>query len=78
MGSLVSTSAHPPHPAYSYKLRLAIRVVVHMMNGFEQDLRLLAGTAIQSLASGVEYIQGRQDLSDLTEHSASPVAPPLP
>jgi hypothetical protein len=47
-----------------------------MMNGFEHDLRLLARTAIQSLASGVEYIQGRQDLSDLTEHSASPVAPP--
>jgi hypothetical protein len=51
---------------------------VHMMNEFEQDLRLLARTTIQSLAFGVEYIQGRQDLSDLTEHSASPVTPPLP
>ena len=48
------------------------------MNGFELDLHELARTAFQSLASGVEYIQGRQDLTDLTGHSASPVTPPSP
>lgn len=61
MGSLGSTRAHPPHPAYSCGLRLAAGVAVHIMNGFEQDVCPLARTAIQSLASGVEYIQGRYD-----------------
>jgi hypothetical protein len=62
MGGVVNTHAHPPHPASTYELRLAARVAMHMLNGFEQDLRLLARTPIQSLASGVEYIQGREDL----------------
>jgi len=52
MGNLASTIAHHPHPAYGCGLWLASRAAVHTMNGFEQDLRLLARTLIQSLASG--------------------------
>ena len=61
-GKLGKHSSHPPHPTYPCGLRLAARVAVHRMNGFEDDLLLLARTASQSLASGVMYIQGREDL----------------